>query len=185
MQACDYMLDNKLWWFCFQLYLHVFLPTHVYIIMKLLLFSYVYFSYMCLPTQVFIMTQLLVLCACTIVFQGLAEALHFWSYKAHYILLQTDSPWNMTCENKAGKYLITLQWNLSNPDTLGTISGVHFMKVPWFQGLVSMQLQNACLVIKHHHSLLAFTICVTKDMPLPSYQLNMVLDNPALTQVHV
>ena len=31
------------------------------------------------------------------------------------------------------------QWNLSNLYTLGTISGVHFMEVSWFQGLVKMQ----------------------------------------------
>ena len=32
----------------------------------------------------------------------------------------------------------SIQWNLPNPDTLGTISGVHFMEVSWFQGLVNM-----------------------------------------------
>ena len=34
------------------------------------------------------------------------------------------------------------EWNLSNPDTLGTISGVLFMEVSWFQGLVNMQMQH-------------------------------------------
>ena len=37
---------------------------------------------------------------------------------------------------------VHIQWKLSNLDTLGTISGVHFMEVSWFQGLVNMQMQH-------------------------------------------
>ena len=37
------------------------------------------------------------------------------------------------------QYTIHVQWNLSNLDTLGTISVVHFMEVSWFQELVNMQ----------------------------------------------
>ena len=39
-------------------------------------------------------------------------------------------------------HTLLLQWNLSNLDTFWTISGVHFMEVSLFQGLVNMQIQH-------------------------------------------
>ena len=43
-------------------------------------------------------------------------------------------------------YLVcfSIQWNLSNLDTLGTISGAHFMEVS-LQELVSTQVWPSCL----------------------------------------
>ena len=38
--------------------------------------------------------------------------------------------------------IYNIQLNLSNLDTHGTISGVHFMEVSWFQGLVYIQIQH-------------------------------------------
>ena len=39
---------------------------------------------------------------------------------------------------------MSIQWNLSNPDTFGTILhvGVHFMEGSSFQGLINMQIQH-------------------------------------------
>ena len=74
---------------------------------------------------------------CEVVHQCWITEFFFHTYTRSYWVGNTGT---LTCVVRC-TCNIWLQWNLSNLDTLGTISGVHFM-VSWFQGLVNMQMQH-------------------------------------------